>query len=177
MWTTIKLPRSQRPIFPDRCVACGAEHPGEASFVPYSLPPIPGLFNLSGLIAVKAPKCNRCRRTDRKKAALLFPVCLVSLASTVLIALTLLTYVLKLAAVVDVVHLPQWVLIPLLLTIACAIVLPTWMLVRWLRPQAIEIGPSSGGEVVFRFRDAQYARDFEALNARAGDVSRQALTE
>ena len=170
MWTSIKLPRTQQPIFPDRCVACGAEHPGESSFVPYSRSPIPGLFNLSGLIAVKAPRCNRCRRTDRKKAALLFPVCLVSLAITALIVLTLLAYLLKLAAVVDVV-LPQWVLLPLLLTIACASVLPTWIFVRWLRPQAIEIGPNSGDEVVFRFRDAQYARDFEALNRRAGDVA------
>src|SRR5262249_34707090 len=109
-------------------------------------------------------------RIDRKKGALLFPVCFVSLAMTALIVLTLLTYLLKLVAVVDVVHLPQWVLIPLLLIIACAIVLPTWVFVRWLRPQAIESGPRSGGEVVFRFRDAQYARDFEALNSRAGDV-------
>src|SRR4051812_33320940 len=72
MSTAVKLRRPQRPLFPDRCVSCGVEHPGESAVVGYS--PVILAFNVARIVAVKAPTCGVCRRADRKRRLLLLPV-------------------------------------------------------------------------------------------------------
>jgi hypothetical protein len=178
-WTSIKLPRSQWPTFPDRCVACGVERPGESAVVPYSFVSVFFklfvIFKLAHKAMVRAPTCSLCRRAERKRRLLLVPVVLVLAAISLSLAIFVVFELLNMAQWFG--NMPQWFGIfqhAFEFALVAAIFLPPVLVCDRLMPSAVEIG-IEGGELVFKFRDALYARDFEALNTRAADLQRQAL--
>jgi hypothetical protein len=106
---------------------------------------------------------------DRKRGLLLFP--LIFVLAAIEIPLMILVGVLVYKLLVSNLSIPKWfwaAITPVgFALVAAMIMLPLTVVRNWFAPPAVEIW-SWGGELVFKFKDVRYARDFEALNAPCG---------
>ena len=154
MASIVKLPRSVTPAFPDRCVSCGSEQPGN------SYPAAPVLFwgrellpGRSDAFAVNVPACNDCKAfMERQSRARFLADALTTIAGAAAAILVL------------VVH-PGPIGWLFAAGAYCLVIQP---LVIWevFRPRPILL-TLSGKTVEYRFRDEFYSIQFRAFNVDA----------
>lgn len=151
--TDIRLPKTWRPVFPDRCVACGRESPGGSVRVAtYAI----GwwtylLWGFGPRFAVDVPACDDCRRRLIRQRRLRLAVCVVLAAVGISIASALLGSLRGLAN--------RWAAMGIAL-----LCLGPWFAWEIFFPRPIDL-TAHADSVDYEFRDADYARDFACLNA------------
>lgn len=151
---SVKLPRSQEPTFPDRCIVCGREHPGTFTRVSNREASWLGLIIwFSGKkVTVHVPACRWCGR--RLHAHQWLNVALTLIVATA-ISFGLRPYVvpwLPIRSVRSIVMMGLFVLGTI----------PTLVLWRFF-PPAFELLVDSD-EIDYEFKDSRYAEDFVELN-------------
>ena len=151
--TSVKLPRSYTPTFPDQCIACGELAPG--GFLEVSTQTV-GLFTLITLhpgsrFSANVPACPICaqflRRRKRFRTLLTWGLAIVGVAIAF--------YILKSYHGIW----RRW--------IAAAIAFPCCLpLIIWetLRPLPIDL-TAFGKSIDYEFRDRAYAYAFAELNS------------
>ncbi len=150
--TDINLPKGHRPVFPNRCIACGSPDPGSVYRVStHAIGWWTVVFMSWGKrFAVDAPACEACRRRLRRQWWMRLAVNVAFIAAGILAAF----YVL---------HGVQggWKR-PVMVGIVIVSLLPLclWEL---LTPRPIDLTAYSE-TVDYEFRDPAYAAEFAALN-------------
>lgn len=154
---TVRLPRTVTPVFPDRCVACGRERPGDhfeisarATGLEALFTPILWLFRRS--VRTGAPACPPCRdaagRQRRWRGVVMIAV--VGVAVPLLYPVTRSWGMPRAATKLIAGALCLVPLVPIAL----------WMA---LHPPAFDITPGTD-HIDYEFADPAFARDFAAAN-------------
>ena len=156
--TVVNLPKGRTPVFPDRCVACGIDHPGATHRVGtnaigwWTL----AFWSFGPRFWVEAPACVPCCGRMRRQRWLQLAVNAAFIVVGVSIALALLQRYEG--------PFKRWIA----LGIALVCLLPVFL---WetLFSRPIDMTAFSS-TVDYEFRDAAYGNEFAALNQRgAGD--------
>jgi hypothetical protein len=165
--TGITLSRSQRPVFPDRCASCGVDHPqltDEASTAAEALYDLVlSLFSsvqsppLTSFATVDVPLCAKCRDPVRRRRRVRQLTHYASLVSI-------------LVAMGDV---SGWYRLPIgggpLIGITLAYLVSSEVWGHYF-PLPLEL-TAVREAVTYKFRDADYAREFAALNEPFGKAN------
>ncbi len=152
MSTDIHLPKSLRPIFPDRCIACGVDHPdgiyraGTNAIGWWTLV----FWSFGPRFSVNVPACRPCRGRMRRQRW----VRLAAGAVFTLIGVGVGSYLLRWYRG----PLKKWLILP----IALVGLLPFFLWETFF-PRPIDLTAYST-TVDYEFADADYAREFAALN-------------
>jgi hypothetical protein len=150
--TNIKLPKSVVPIFPDRCVACGFEHPG--GFYRASTNAVGWwsftFWSFGAKFSADVPACGTCSTQLRTQRLVRLAVLSAFVAVGLIVGFTLLERY----------HGPfkRW----LVTGIAIVAVLPV-LLWETLFPPPIDLTAYSE-TVSYEFRNATYGEEFAELN-------------
>jgi hypothetical protein len=153
--TVVNLPKAQKPVFPNRCVACGAHEPaatyraGTNAIGWWTL----AVWSFGARFTVEVPACEPCRARMRRQRWVQLAVNLAVIAAGFGVAGALLRWYEG--------PLKRW----LMLGIVLVCLLPV-MLWEELFPRPFDMTAYSG-TVDYEFRDTDYATDFAALNAPA----------
>ncbi len=158
--TDIRLPKDRKPIFPDRCVACGMPGPDDRFRVGthaigwWTL----AFWTFGRRFSVDVPACEACRRQMVRQRRIRRLVSGLFLVAGVGVA-------------IYVVGNPHGVKRWLAMGIALACLLPS---LAWemLSPRPIDLTAYSDS-VDYEFRDEDYADEFLALNQGADDSDGQ----
>ncbi len=159
MWSSVELPPTIRPLFPDRCAGCGCDAPQKTFLVGCS--PAVLIFNLRTPILEKAPACDACLLMLRKNAWFLFFGALLAGIGTLLV-------IAELLAELNLPAQPFWVGILILVGMGAGCLLPMLLLAHCFPPRPIEIW-SLGGQRHYLFKDEGYAEEFRAINVQAAN--------
>jgi hypothetical protein len=164
MGASIRLARSKIPTFPDRCVFCGAEHPGETVKL-LAYPPGQGT-------RIVVPTCRTCRYSMRRpwKIALGVLVGLTALAGGFLLAGLLQGLG---ETIANALGRPRLAGAVTGVAAGCGGVCFTILVFVCVRlwPPALWV-EASASDVVFTFRDEAYGREFDMLNSPEQVASR-----
>ena len=158
--TDVNLPKSHFPLFPNRCVACGADHPavtyraGTNAIGWWML----AFWSFGRRFTVEIPSCEPCRDRMRRQRWLQFAVNGVVIAASVVVAGSLF----------------QWYQGPfkrwLMLGTVLVFLIPV-MLWETFFPRAFDM-TAYASTVDYEFRDPDYAAEFARLNRRSENDSR-----
>jgi hypothetical protein len=160
--TDVNLPKSHPPVFPDRCVACGAEHPGATyragtnAIGWWTL----AFWSFGQRLTVEVPACEPCRGRMRRQRWVQLAVNAAGAVAGVGLAMSLLRWYQG--------PLKRW----LVLGIALVCLLPV-ILWETFFPRPFEMTAFSD-TVDYEFRDSGYAKEFAALNEPTVENSSQA---
>jgi hypothetical protein len=151
----VNLPKTRRPVFPDRCVACGAAGPGDTIRVGTNAI---GWWTLAFWVpgrrfAVDVPACPPCARHLRRQRLLRLVVGGAVAVAGAVVAVALL----------------QWYRGPMRRWLAMGITLVCMLpYILWETFSPPPFGLTAFAETVdYEFRDAGYAAEFAALNGAA----------
>jgi hypothetical protein len=155
MATEVNLPKDHDPIFPDRCVACGAEHPTATLRIStHSIGWWTVLLGHFGMpFTTEVPACPPCRRRIRLQRWLRFAITIAFVFAGASIALAILKNYRGLFR--------KW----LAMAIAIVCLLP-FILWETFFPPPIDLTAYSE-TVDYEFRDPEYAAEFAELNQGA----------
>jgi hypothetical protein len=150
--TDVTLPKSVRPIFPDRCVGCGVPDPGYL----LRLGALEGGWRLlagwvfGARFLVDVPVCTVCGPQIVRQRRLRRFVCGMCVIAGVSLAVYVLGNIL--------IRIKRWLAMGIVL--ACMI---PWFLYEtyWPRPIQLRAFPDS---IDYQFRDEEYAEEFRSLN-------------
>lgn len=160
--TDVNLPKGQPPVFPDRCVACGADHPGGAYRAStnaigwWTL----AFWTFGRRFTVEVPACEPCRDRMRRQRWVQIVVDATAIVIGVSVAISLLhSY-----------HgaFKKWLV--LVITLVCLLPVVLWETVF---PRAFDMTAFTD-TVDYEFRDAAYAEEFALLNQPTVEDSREA---
>ncbi len=160
--TDVNLPKGHPPVFPDRCVACGADHPGgtyRASTNAIGWWTL-AFWSFGRRFTVEVPACAPCRARMRRQRWVQFVVNVTVIVIGVSVAISLLhSY-----------HGPlkKW----LVLGIALLCLLPV-VLWETFFPRPFDMTAFTN-TVDYEFRDAAYAEEFAMLNQPPVEASEEA---
>jgi hypothetical protein len=160
--TDINLPKGHLPVFPDRCVACGADHPlgvyrtSTNAIGWWTL----AFWSFGRRFTVEVPACEPCRNRMRRQRWVQFTVDAIVIVIGVSAAMSLLQSY----------HGPfkKW----LILGIALLCLLPV-VLWETFFPRPFDMTAFTD-TVDYEFRDAAYAQEFALLNEPTAEDWRQA---
>jgi hypothetical protein len=157
--TDVNLPRSHTPVFPDRCVACGARSPGATYRAGTNAIGWRTLafWSFGERVTVEVPACEACRGRMRRQRWVQLVVNAAFVVAGVVIAGSLLKWYKG--------PLKQW----LMLGIALICLLPV-VLWETFFPRPIDMTAFSHS-VDYEFRDPAYAEEFASMNQHAGESS------
>lgn len=151
--TDVSLPKSQEPVFPDKCIVCHAESPGNTVKIGTNSVSWSSvlLWWFGSWYRVKVPACKTCafRLQARRQGAMV--VCLILTAVVVFFLAPWLTPLVAKP-------LRRWVLM-----IGVLLCLSPFFLWEVLFPPAFEMTAFTDS-VDYEFRDANYAEQFMELN-------------
>ena len=157
MSTDITLPKTLRPTFPDRCVACG--NPGPDGSLRVGTNAIGWwtyvLWTYGARFTVEVPACEPCRRQMRHQRWIRLAVCGIFAAVGIGVA----SYVLGSFRG----PLNRW----LGMGIALLCMSP-WFVWETFSPRPIDLTATSE-TVDYEFRDESYAQEFAIINLQADD--------
>jgi hypothetical protein len=155
--TDIRLPKTMKPIFPDRCVACGTPSPvGSLRISTNAIGWWTIAFWAFGRrFSIDAPACETCRRQMRRQRWLRSIICGLFIVAGLGVAIYLLGSFRG--------PLKRWLAMGIVL--GCLIPYFAW---ETLSPRPIDLTAYSG-TVEYEFRDEEYADEFLALNQQAVD--------
>src|SRR5439155_11209867 len=150
--TDVNLPKTQQPVFPDRCVACGQEQPGNTMRVCTNAI---GWWTITlwwfgPRFCVDVPACDGCRHTMRQQRWIRHVI----------------TWGLGIIGVVVAVSLLQWYRGPFKRWLALGVALTCmspWFLWETVFPPVVDL-TAYADTVDYEFQNADYAREFAALN-------------
>jgi hypothetical protein len=151
MSNDVKLPKEHKPLFPDRCVACGRAAPGDSIRIGTDAIGwwTPVLWLPGARFSVDIPACGACRRAMSRQRWLRLAVCGVFIAvGTGLAHWTLGSFR----------GIKRWA--GMGITLLCLV---PWFAWEIFSPPTIGLTAYSNA-VVYEFRDASYAEEFAALN-------------
>jgi hypothetical protein len=155
--TDIRLPKTSKPIFPDRCVACGVPGPGGSLRIGtnaigwWTI----AFWTFGRRFSVDVPACETCRRRMLWQRWLRRIVCGIFIAAGSGLAIHLLGSPRG--------PLKRWPAMGVAL--ACLLPYFAW---ETLSPRPIDLTAHSD-TVDYELRDEEYADEFLALNQRAAD--------
>jgi len=160
--TDVKLPKSHPPVFPDRCVVCGANHPdatyraGTNAIGWWTL----AFWSFGQRFTVEVPACEPCCGRMRRQRWVQLAVNAAVAVAGVAVAMSLL----------------QWYRGPfkrwLVLGIALVCLLPV-ILWETFFPRPFDMTAFSD-TMDYEFRDSAYAEEFAALNDLTAEDSSHA---
>lgn len=152
MSTDVNLPKSQIPVFPDRCVACGQTQPGDSIRVcTHAIGWWTGaLWAFGSRFCVDVPACYSCRIEMRRQKWSRRIITWGFAAIGVAVAVYLLAEY----------HGPFKRWLTLGIALLCLLPLIVW---ETLFPPPLDLTAYSN-TVDYEFRDAEYATEFAALN-------------
>lgn len=152
--TRIRLPRGRAAVFPDRCIGCGAEHPGATdrvtSFPSESWDMLLRVLGRRGP-SVEVPACAGCVEWLRDQRATRIAASAVTAAAGIGVLIYLIVATRG--------QVSRWTYYEGCL--ACALPLLLW---EYFRPLPF-LFTAHADEVDYHFRDPEYAAEFQALNA------------
>jgi hypothetical protein len=152
MSTDVSLPKGVEPTFPDRCVACGAEHPD--GFYRAATHAIGwwtlAFWHFGPRFSVNVPSCHNCRGLIRRQKWIRLAVNAVFILIGVSVGYSALRWY----------HGPLKKWMVLVVALVCVLPVIFWEL---LFPGPIELTAYSA-TVDYEFRDSAYAHEFAALN-------------
>jgi hypothetical protein len=149
--TDVRLPKAYPALFPDRCIACGRDHPDALYRVRANASALTlAYWGLGSRLTVEAPVCERCRKRTRRRRWALVVVYALLLSVGILLWLVL-THGSKG---------PGRTWIGLGIILLCLLPGFVW---EFFRPTALEI-TANPDTVDYQFRDPDYAIDFYLLN-------------
>lgn len=156
MSTDVKLPKTIVPDWPDRCVCCGKERPGDTLTVKTRTVGLMTLFFWwSGKFhKTVAPACRECRADFRKSRLLSQFVMLLIILVGVALAIWLLGFYYDGPG-------KKWIVMAIV--IGCA---TPYILLQVAFPPVFDVTVFSK-TVSYEFRDSAYAYEFAALNPGA----------
>jgi hypothetical protein len=146
----VELSRSQRPVFPDRCVGCGRTQPGAT--VRVGTGRLASLTGGNGRFSTDAPACPVCRSRIRRQRVLRSVVGGVFGLAGLAAAIAVLGSE-RFAG-------RRWVALAIV-----GIFLLPWLLWEVFSPRRFDVTVAED-TVCYEFRDAAYAREFAALNGK-----------
>ena len=164
----VVLPRDVEAKFPDRCIGCGADSP-TAKIKGFAR--TGGAFNLlstlfSRKVVAFAPACTSCRKAHRWSTELLEAALLVAMVGVIALLHYLIHSMNALEPIVN--AMPKFISKRLGIIVALISVGPIWYLLhKRIKPPLFEMDISPEG-MEYKFRDAEYANDFEELNQTDG---------
>lgn len=149
----VELPRGKEPVFPDRCVRCGAGHPGRTHRI---LAGIIGwwtwiIWSYGGWVTTRVPACRGCGWKMWFRRWALFAL---MMAASIALVWWLRPYVLPM--------LPALVRRLAMLGILFAALMP-FLIWQHRHPPAFDVTATFKG-VEYGFRDVNYAVEFAMLN-------------
>jgi hypothetical protein len=150
--TDVNLPKSFRAVFPDRCVACGVEHPdgsfraGTNAIGWWTL----AFWSFGPRFSVDVPACRPCRDRMRRQRWLRLAVTVVVVLIGVGVGFSVLQWYDG--------PLKRW----LVLAVALVCLVPVFLWETFF-PPPIDLTAYSA-TVDYEFRDSAYAEEFAALN-------------
>ena len=164
----VVLPRDVEAEFPDRCIGCGADSP--TAYIK-GFARAGGAFNLlttlfSRKVVACAPVCASCRKAHRWSTELLEAALVLGAVGVMALLHYLIHSMNALEPIVNAV--PKFIGKRLGIIVALILVSPFWYLLhKRIKPPLFEMEISPEG-VEYKFRDAEYANDFEELNQTDG---------
>lgn len=164
----VRLPRDVLAEFPNRCIGCGAHSPTAKI---KGLARAGGSLNLlttlfSRKVVAFAPACTSCRKAHRWSTELLEATLLLAMVGVMGLLYYLIHSMNALQPIVN--GVPKFIGKRLGIIVALIVVGPFWYtLHKRIKPPLFEMDISPEG-VEYKFRDAEYANDFEELNHTDG---------
>jgi hypothetical protein len=157
--TDIRLPKSQVPKFPDRCVVCGQEHPDDT--VQVSTRAIGwwtwALWLPGRKFAVQVPACSWCGVRLRRQHFFRWLVTIVCAVAAMVLVFPILEGMDR--------HVRKWVGLG-----AVLVCLSPWFAWEIFFPPPIDLTAYSDC-VDYEFRDTAYAADFALLNEDLPEIA------
>lgn len=158
--TDIKLPKSQPPAFPERCVACGLPAPGTTYRARVGAGEFwtAAFWGFGRAFAVDVPACESCigrmRRQRYLRAAAFVAATAVGIVAGIYVGDALFREFRK--------PWRRWLVKLTAVAVWFACCLPVFLF-EVFSPRPLSLSESADA-IEYEFRDAEYAREFAALN-------------